>query len=164
MQYRTTTLAAALAIYLLSSSAWAAGDRDEVSQMKREILNLNLKHKVERLEKSRQTQKIPEAEGSRWFERIELSGLVEVETGYTDGPGGSESDLVVATVELGLDAQVTPWVNAHALILYEEDETDPPEFDESIITIANPDVSPWRSVRCGRRRCSWVTLPTASTS
>jgi len=147
MQYRTKALAAALATCLISTPAWAAGDSDEVMQMKREILNL--KHKIERLEKSRRTEKIPEAEGGRWFERIELSGLVEVEAGYTDGPDGSESDLVVSTVELGLDAQVTPWVNAHVLILFEEDETDPPEFDEAILTIANPDASPF-SLAAGR--------------
>jgi len=147
MQYRTKALAAALATCLISTSAWAAGESDKVMQMKREILNL--KHKIERLEKSRRTEKIPEAEGGRWFERIELSGLVEVEAGYTDGPDGSESDLVVSTVELGLDAQVTPWVNGHVLILFEEDETDPPEFDEAILTIANPDVSPF-SLAAGR--------------
>ena len=147
MQYQVKPLVAALAICLISTSAWAADDNDEVMRMKRELLNL--KHKVERLEKSRRTEKIPEAEGSRWFERVELSGLVEVEAGYTDSADGAESDLAVSTVEVGLDAQVTPWVNAHVLILYEEDETDPPEFDEAIITIANPDASPF-SLAAGR--------------
>ncbi len=161
MQYRTKTLAAALATCLFSTSVWAADDSDEVAQMKRELLNL--KHKVERLEKSRQTEKIPEVEGSRWFERIELSSLVEVEAGYTDGPDGSESDLVLATVELGLDAQVTSWVNAHVLILYEEDETDPPEFDEAIITIANPDASHF-SLAAGRMYVPFGNFDSAAVS
>jgi hypothetical protein len=78
-----------------------------------------------------------------------MSGLVEVEAGYVDGPDGSESDLAVATVELGLDAQVTPWVNAHDLFLHEEDADDPIEIDEAIVTIANPEVSPF-SLAAGR--------------
>ena len=147
MQYRIKTLATALAIFLVSNPAWAADSNNEIAELDPEILNL--KHKIERLEKSRKTEKIPQAEGGRWFERIELSGLVEVEASYLDGPNGSESDLVVSTVELGLDAQVNPWVNAHTLILFEEDETDPPEFDEAIITVNNPEESPF-SLAAGR--------------
>lgn len=63
MQCQTKSLVAALVICLISSNAWATDDSDEVMRMKRELLNL--KHKVERLEKSRQTEEIPEAEGSR---------------------------------------------------------------------------------------------------
>ncbi len=147
MQYRMKTLTAALVAVLMSAGAGAAETDDEVTRMKREILNL--KHKIERLEKSRGTEKSPEAEGGRWFEQVALSGLVEVEASYVDGPDGSESDLVVATVELGLEAQVTPWINAHVLILFEEDETDPPEIDEAIITLANPEASPF-SLAAGR--------------
>ena len=149
MQYQVTPLVAALSICLISTSAWAADDNDEVMRMKRELLNL--KHKVERLEKSRRTEEIPKAEDNRGVERsTELSGLVEVETGSTDSAnGGAESDLSVSTVELGLNAQVTPWVNGHVLILFEEDETDPPEIDEAIVTLANPGASPW-SLAAGR--------------
>ena len=117
----------------------AVADEQELRQ---EILNL--KHKVERLEKSR----IPLAEDrkdeteTQWFENITLSGLVEVEASYADTPEGRESDLIVATVELGIDAQLTDWVNAHVLFLY-EDGMDHPEVDEALITIANLDKSPW---------------------
>jgi predicted outer membrane lipoprotein len=147
MQYRINILGVTLATCLASINAWATEATDEVTQMKREILNL--KHKIERLEKSRKTEKTPEAEGDHWFERIEMSGLVEVEASYVDGPDGSESDLAVATVELGLEAQVTPWVNAHVLFLHEEDADDPIEIDEAIVTIANPDASPF-SIAAGR--------------
>jgi hypothetical protein len=113
-------------------------------ELRREILNL--KHKVERLEKSRQAV---QSSTTGWFNKISLSGLVEVEAGYTDDPGGSESDLTLSTVELGIDAQVTPWVGTHVLILFEEGETDPPEIDEGIITLRNPDTSPF-SLAVGR--------------
>jgi hypothetical protein len=112
------------------------------NEVRQEILNL--KHKIERLEKSSKTANAAEKTESRWFDNITLSGLVEVEAGYTDGPGGSESDLTLATVELGIDAQVTPWVGAHVLILFEEDDPDDTfEIDEGIITLGNPDVSPF---------------------
>ncbi|HID53124.1 MAG TPA: LbtU family siderophore porin [Anaerolineae bacterium] len=142
MYKRQKTISAAvffLAAGTVSPFSSAVADEQELRQ---EILNL--KHKVERLEKSR----IPLAEDrkdeteTQWFENITLSGLVEVEASYADTPEGRESDLIVATVELGIDAQLTDWVNAHVLFLY-EDGMDHPEVDEALITIANLDKSPW---------------------
>ncbi len=121
------------------------------SEMRQEILNL--KHKIERLEKSRKTVDTTRPTESDWSKNITLSGLVEIEMGYSDGPDGSQSDISLATVELGIEAQITPWVNAHALILYEEDGSDSPEIDEGIITLQNQAVSPF-SLAIGR-----MTLP-----
>ncbi|RDH88578.1 MAG: hypothetical protein DIZ78_01200 [endosymbiont of Escarpia spicata] len=114
---------------------------------------LNLKHKVKRLEKSHKTVDSSKPTESDWSKNITLSGLVEVEAGYGGGPDGSQSDISLATVELGIDAQVTPWVNAHVLILYEEDGSDSPEIDEGIVTLQNQDISPF-SLAVGR-----MTLP-----
>ncbi len=78
----------------------------------------------------------------RWFEHIEIGGLIEVEGVYVDpDEGSSESDLVLATFELGIAAQVTDWVEAVASLLYEQDETDL-EVDLAMITLANPEISP----------------------
>lgn len=131
-----------LAIGVLSPlSSAVAGELDDLRQ---EILNL--KHKVERLEKDRTPlvtkETMKDEEETQWFENVTLSGAIEVEAGYADTPDGDESDIVVATVEVGIDAQVTPWVNAHLLFLY-EDGMDSPEVDEAIITIANEEKSPW---------------------
>jgi len=41
--------------------------------------------------------------------------------------------LVLATAQLGLDAEVTEQVSATLVFLYEEDETDPPEVDEAYV-------------------------------
>ncbi|HIP53654.1 MAG TPA: LbtU family siderophore porin [Chromatiales bacterium] len=142
-KYNKQTMASALAIICGVGMPLMDAQADE-AELKRELLNL--KHKIERLEKSRRSadeEKAAEAGG------IAFSGLVEVEAGYVDGPGGHESDLVVATVELGAEAQVTPWVNAHVLLLFEEDDTEPMEVDEAIITLANPEASPW-SLAAGR--------------
>ncbi len=81
-------------------------------------------------------------EAAGWFEGIEIAGLIEVEAGYFepyDGP--SESDIVLATFELGIASQVTDWVEVGASLLYEEDDTDL-EVDLAFITIYNPDVAP----------------------
>jgi hypothetical protein len=141
--YTQTLLASAISLTLGSLSPFSTAVADE-QELHQEILNL--KHKVERLEKSRiplatlETEK--EEPQTNWFNNITLSGLVEVESGYADTPDGSESDIILATVEFGIDAQFTDWVNAHVLFLY-EDGMDNPEVDEAIITIANLDESPW---------------------
>ena len=90
----------------------------------------------ERIEEKR-SEEVPS-----WFNRIEIAGLIEVEAGYhSPFEGDSESDIVLATFELGIAAQVTEWVEAAASLLYEEDETDL-EVDVAFITIANFEASP----------------------
>jgi hypothetical protein len=82
-------------------------------------------------------------QSKRWFDRITFSGLVEVEAGFVHGFGGvKESDVVLATVELGFDAEISDWVNAHVLLLHEDDDTEPIEVDEAIITIGNTEKKP----------------------
>ena len=138
----------------------------DMERLRQEILNL--KHKIERLEKSRIPlnraleqeiqEKADEAADKEarqepetpWTERIRFNALIEAEASYADTPEGTDSDLVISTVELGVDAQINDWVNGHVLVLYEQDATDPPEIDEAIITIANLERSPW-SLALGRQ-------------
>lgn len=86
-----------------------------------------------------------EAPAEAWFRNVEIAGLVEVEAGYSDyGDGFADedsSDVVLATFELGIASQITPWVEAGASLLYEEDDT-PLEVDTAFVTLANPDRSP----------------------
>lgn len=89
-----------------------------------------------------------------WSERISLSGLLEVEATYEDvdfDAAGSEdaSDLVLATVELGIDAELTEQVSGHVLLLWEEDETEPIDVDEAFILFDGGNDAPvW--VRAGK--------------
>jgi hypothetical protein len=89
-----------------------------------------------------------------WSERISLSGLLEVEATYEDvdfDAAGSEdaSDLVLATVELGIDAKLTEQVSGHVLLLWEEDETEPIDVDEAFILFDGGNDAPvW--VRAGK--------------
>ncbi|MBB1126339.1 LbtU family siderophore porin [Thiospirillum jenense] len=76
-------------------------------------------------------------------DQLTLDGLVEVEASYVQpDTGDSTSDVRVATVELGVTAQVNPWVAATVSLLYEQDETDL-EVDIAQITLANPERLPW---------------------
>jgi len=76
-----------------------------------------------------------------WLNRLSWSGAVEVEAGFADQEDEPSSDLVAATVELGLDAQVNDWTSVQVLLLHEEDDT-PLEVDEASITLGNSDRSP----------------------
>lgn len=69
---------------------------------------------------------------------VKFSGAIEVEAGYTEinpkeGADTSSSDISVATVEFGVDAQITDHVGGHILFLYEDDEDV--VVDEAIIHI-----------------------------
>jgi len=83
-----------------------------------------------------------------WFEKITLSGAVELEAGFEKidykNPAirdQESSDIVVATVQVGIDAKVAKHVYGHIDFLYEEDDT-PLEVDEAVISIIGEDVVP----------------------
>jgi hypothetical protein len=83
------------------------------------------------------------------MDRITISGALEAEAGFSstefNDPGADdvdESDIVLATVELGIDAEIHKHVSGHLLLLWEEDDTDPIDVDEGYITIDGKDVVP----------------------
>lgn len=71
---------------------------------------------------------------------VSFSGLVEVEGSYVDNDGDSSSDLSLATFELDLEARVTDWLSAHAVLLYEEDGDDELLVDEAYIRMKKEDM------------------------
>lgn len=77
-------------------------------------------------------------------DHVELSGLVEVEaTSAEDFAGDDTSDITLATVEVGLDARISDWSQAHLLLLYEEGEEDDHLLvDEGTVTFGKPDAFP----------------------
>ncbi len=86
----------------------------------------------------------------KWADRISLSGVVEVEAAYEkmahDDPAEDDrrtSDITLATVELGVDADIAKHVKGHILLLWEEDETEPVDLDEGFIVIDGKDVVPF---------------------
>lgn len=74
---------------------------------------------------------------------ITLAGLIEVEAGFgEDYAGGSFSDVVLATAELAMEARVNDWTTAQLVYLHEQDDTEPGEIDQGIVTFGNPEMSP----------------------
>jgi hypothetical protein len=83
---------------------------------------------------------------------IVLSGTLEVEVqNYkrkfddSEMKQEKENDSALATVEIGIDAELNPSVQGHVLLLWEEGETENINdfMDEGTITIANPDRCPY---------------------
>ena len=77
-----------------------------------------------------------------WFQNLEIAGLIEIEASHTSPyEGGSQSDLILSTFELGIMAPVTDWVEVNASLLYEQYDT-PLEVDVASITLANLEQNP----------------------
>lgn len=98
-------------------------------------------------EKDRQLQTLSqkpgmtEEEKSAWFQKIKLSGTVELEASHVDPfVGSTTSDFVVATAEIGLAVQVHDWVGTEITLLHEEDDTNL-EVDVATVRIAPPEGS-----------------------
>lgn len=84
--------------------------------------------------------------GGTWYDRIQVSGVVEVEAGYQkidykdpalDDEESSDVDL--AAVELALDAKIIDHVDAHVLFKYEDDDVF---VDEGFITLTGTEAFP----------------------
>jgi hypothetical protein len=110
-----------------------------------EMSNVELTERVKNLEDKLGT----DSGGPRWFDRITISGLIEAEACFVnndyDDPATEdtdESDIALATVELGINAEVHKYVSGHVLLLWEEDDTEPIDVDEGFITIHGADVVP----------------------
>ena len=104
----------------------------------------SLGDRVRRLEKQSEDNPLL----GTWAEKITLSGLIEVEGSYEevdyDDPGtpdGDSSDIALAKVELGIDADIAKHVGGHILFLW-EDGDDSVNFDEGFIILDGEDVVP----------------------
>ena len=114
--------------------------REEIRMLKERLSQLE--QRLEASEQQSEARKEQRSVTSNLMNGITISGAIEVEAARTEDYDGVESsDTVLATVELGIDAQITDWVNAHILLLHEEDGPDL-EVDEGIITLGNPEASP----------------------
>ncbi len=98
-------------------------------------------------------QESSEQEAERpWSDRIHMGGLIEVGGGWKNTKSQSskheeQSDITLATVELHVDAEITDWVSAEAVLLYEDalfggDDHDNFDVDEAVLTIGNTDSFP----------------------
>jgi hypothetical protein len=107
------------------------------------LSNQELSERVAQLEKKLGAEDgiLPDA----WSDRIALSGTIEVEAGHVgfdpdQGDSSDESDISVATVELGVEARIVKHVSGNILFLYEDGEDI--VVDEAVITLSGEDVIP----------------------
>lgn len=71
--------------------------------------------------------------------RFTLSGLLEAEASLNHPEGGDEEDdLRLSTLQLGLEAQLTPWLGGHVIGLWEEADTEPMVVDEAVLSLTSP--------------------------
>ncbi len=75
-------------------------------------------------------------------ERVTLSGLIEVEAGYQSvdlltSADSEESDIVLATAQLGIGVEVSETVSGDLIFLYEEEPDSQVEVDEATINFDN---------------------------
>lgn len=142
MENRSIRSVLLMVVFALIVTSASAGD----------LSNYELLERITALEQRLLEQPEP-AEASvllgSWAERITLSGLVEIEASYEsidfDDPAAKDedsSDIVLATVELGVDVDLVKHVSGHVLLLWEEDDTEPVDVDEAFITLDGEDILP----------------------
>jgi hypothetical protein len=102
----------------------------------------SLEKRVEQLEEAIGRQ----VEGEKWYDRIQISGLVEVEAGYGEidfqdpvVEDEKTSDIDLATVEFVVDARIVDHVDGHVMIKYEDNDVF---VDEGFITLTGTEVFP----------------------
>lgn len=85
-------------------------------------------------------------EGDAWYDRLQFSGLVEVEAGHqkveyddSEAEDTKENDVDLATVELAVDVRIVDHVDGHVLFKYEDDDVF---MDEGFITLSGTDAFP----------------------
>jgi len=83
-----------------------------------------------------------ELAGITLLEGVTVGTLLEVEAFVGRENGESVSDVVLATFELGINAELNELVKGRALLLWEEDDTEPIDLDEATITLGGSDRIP----------------------
>ncbi len=133
-------------ILLTPHSSIAASDDEKQTLLEKFSKKVKvLQEKVKSLERGHARlyhsleEKKSVGKGTKITENIKIGALVEVEASADNNDkDGDTSDLVLATFQLALDADINENVTGHVQLLYEEDTTDPIEVDEGIINISSP--------------------------
>ncbi|SMC39212.1 Phosphate-selective porin O and P [Desulfocicer vacuolatum DSM 3385] len=123
-----------LMLFCITSMGWAE-----------ELSNFALGERITQLE-----EKMKGGGGALpgWLDRISMSGVIEVEAGFEsldfDNPAAEDedsSDFSLATVELGIEGEISEHVSGSLLLLYEDGEDI--VFDEAFITLTGGENLPF---------------------
>ncbi|WP_022667134.1 LbtU family siderophore porin [Desulfospira joergensenii] len=105
--------------------------------------NAELEERITKLEKETEEGSVPASLGqiSEW---VSLSGTLEVEVGFesSDVNDTDNSDISLATAELGIEASPQEWVTGFVLLSWEDDD-DKFTADEAHITLGATDQIPY---------------------
>lgn len=123
---------AALVIFVPSTPARAG----EIEDLEKKVEDLEKSHAE--LYHSLKEKKTP-GHATGISDMLSIGGLVEIEGAYVDSELDkvTEADVVLATVELAIDADLSESVKGHILLLFEEGGT-PLDVDEGTITLTAP--------------------------
>lgn len=127
----TLFIAAIMILSPLCHAAWA-----EHPDSQTEIANL--KKRIEQLEKHDVNHPQQPFSMINGQSSLSITGLVEIEGSYEKTAGSDDSsDLILATVELGIEATLNEHVHAHVLLLWEDGEEEI-TVDEAVISLTAP--------------------------
>lgn len=133
-----------LILLFLLSLVWALPAQAAHEKTAQERIK-TLSSRIENLEK----QLAEKPAGLDWIENVVISGLLEAEAGYEKyepaaaGESDEESsDIVLATMELGIDTDFNEYISGHVLFLWEEDDTEPVDVDEGFMTLSGGKACP----------------------
>lgn len=146
---KKSVLALAIACAVTGSNAIASSTDDRLAALEKRLayLEQRIQSQDEVIrEKDQQIAEMRAASGSDggWFQSVEIGGLVEVEASHTSPDGGpDESDIIVPTVELGINAKINDWVSGELVLLYEErtDNDGELNIDTAVLNIADPNAN-----------------------
>ena len=151
---KKTTLGLAISLSLASAGdVTAASVEDRLEEMEKRLRQLEQRVASQEQiirEKDQQISELTdkgESPDAGVNEKISIGGVIEVEANHVDSDGADdESDIYVATVELGISAQINQWTAAEVVLLYENDDSDEHngeiDVDVAAITLADP-ASSW---------------------
>lgn len=158
MPNKTLSMAILFALSSTPVLAESNGVEQRIQQLEQHLQRLEqklqqqeqaLQAKDEQINSLQQTQTAPVQKaasssadsGSEWFGKLEVSGVVELELAHHKPyEGESTNDFSVATVELGLSADINPWIKGEIVLLYEEDDT-PLDIDVATLRISPPEAA-----------------------
>lgn len=105
--------------------------------------NADLEERIEKLEKqtSGSSMETPLGQISEW---VTLSGTIEIETAFesSDLNDTDDSDISLATAELGIEAAPQDWITGFMLLSWEDDDSDL-VVDEAHVTLGATDDIPY---------------------
>ncbi len=132
MQKRLITTALAAALPFPALAAENLDDRLESAERRLHYLESRIQDQDRTIGKK--------ADGDRWYNRIGISGLIEVEAGLEDPDGGdASSSLTLATAELGISAALSERVSGELVLLYEDDGEKSFDVDVAALTLTADD-------------------------